>query len=218
MNRLLIAVAIPALAVFGCSSEHPQQAIHVSGSASVTPTSSQPKVVGTETKAALRDGTTEVEEYHRAEPARSTTEVETRTEPARTRTEVDTTRTEPARVRTDVDTTRTETTPPANNDIKPVKPVDAGTSGTRSEIKPVDGNLSPSGSVDLKASHSGYFEASKDGKTYVFATSDAMTRFNNGDTSIKFDQKTGANGERYWVQADHADTLSAEYNKAHPGK
>jgi hypothetical protein len=164
MNRLLLTVAIPAFALLGCSSEHPQQAIHVSGSASVSGPDSV-RVVNSEEKA-----------YNRG-------------------------------TRTEVDTTRTETTPPANSDVKPVKPVDEG-ARTSSE------------SVDLKTPRSGagYFEATKESKTYLFATSDAMNRFNNGDTSVRFVEKTGPNGERFWVQADHAETLSAEYDKAHPGK
>ena len=196
MKRVILALAFPAaLALVGCSSEHPQQSIHVGGSASVTPPSSEPKVVGSETKAG----------------ARHTADVDVNTG-TRTTTETTTTdvRTTPAAERRTTDGTV---------DVKAVKPVDTSNAG-RPDVKDVDANLSPSGKVNVNApaSGAGYFEVTREGKTYVFSSLSAMQRFNNGDTAGNFVTKTGPNGEKFWVEADHADTLAAEYAKAHPAK
>jgi hypothetical protein len=192
MKRFILCVAVPALMLLGCSSDEPQKSVKVSGSASVTPPSSDPKVVGSETKAGART-TSEVETYR------------SRDDGTATRTEVE---------------VKTRSDSSSATDVKPVRPVDSSNAG-KPAIKPVDGTLSPSGSVDVTAKSDatrGYFETTKDGKTYVFSTSAAMKRFNDGDDSIRFTTKTGPNGERYFVETDRADSLSAEYNKAHPGK
>lgn len=201
MKRFMLVLAVPALVAFGCSSEHPQQAVHVSGSASMTGPTAEPKVVGSETKAGAR--TAAEADYDAArDRARSETRTETRTDGTRT-TETDVTRTTPPR---DAGTV----------DVKPVKPADTGTTG-QPGVKGVDANLNPGGSVNVDSSK-GYFEVTKNGKTYCFSSLAAMQKFNNGDTSASFTEKTGPNGEHYWVESSHADSLSAEYVKAHPAK
>ena len=201
MKRFILVLAVPAaLAFAGCSSEEPQRAIHVSGSASMTPPSSEPKVIGSETKAGARNTADVVDVDTGRRTTTETTTTEVRTNPD---------------ARREVDVRRGDGTA----DIKPVKPVDTSRAG-QPDVKRVDADLSPSGKVNVNApaNGTGYFEVNKDGKTYVFSSLAAMQKFNNGDTNANFATKTGPNGEKYWVEADHADSLSAEYAKAHPAR
>jgi len=63
-----------------------------------------------------------------------------------------------------------------------------------------------------------YYETMRDGKTYVFTSATARDRFNNGDASVKLVVRTAPNGDSYWVEADNADTLSRQFNRAHPAR
>src|SRR5437879_12596545 len=113
MKRFLLTVALPTCLLVGCSNDQP---LHVSGSASVTPPSSEPRVVGSEVNASART-TTQIEEYHARDNVRDNA--------TGSRTEVDVRTRSNADSRSDTDRTTTTTT-----ETDRVRPVDTSNAGT----------------------------------------------------------------------------------------
>jgi hypothetical protein len=70
MKRFLLIAAIPALALVGCSSEHPQQALRISGSASASGADSA-KVVNSATPPATKPANAQNAAQTQAKDAKS---------------------------------------------------------------------------------------------------------------------------------------------------
>lgn len=93
-------------------------------------------------------------------------------------------------------------------------------------VAPADNKAQPAPSVQApvaapKSASTGYFELSRDGKTYVFGDMATMKAVVEGETPANLDTKEGYSpkGNTVIFQTDSAgleQRLMAEYNKTHP--